>query len=231
MRGQRILVCLPAVGFRLSAKLPSLWKPPFLGVGRFKPTFRSLEFSKELDIKPVGKSWSVGVPGWDLEKRGFNGVAGPGGKPLFFPTNAARKLAQACGVYDEWRPYPAEKPLSNYAREMAIRIAKKRARVTKLITSSFPWDFIVVSDHSAASVAHVDDDAAAAASNIAIDAATSIISDWPDAILVIVGPYGVGTEDGFVVSNRMESSVIEKWDQIRKYANGERLNPVGNKPA
>lgn len=231
MRGQRVLVCLPAVGVRLSVKLVTLWNPPFLGVGRFEPTFRSLEFSKELDVKPPGKAWSVGVPGWDLEKKGMSGIAGPGGKPLFHPPSAAKRLSHACGAYDQWRPYPAEKPLSNYAREMALRLAKKRAKATKLIASSFPWDSLVVSDHSAASVAHVDDEAAIAVSNVAIDAALSIISDWPDATLVIMSPYGVGTEDGFVVSNRMESSVIGNWDRIRKYVNGERLNPIGPKPA
>jgi hypothetical protein len=205
--------------------------PPFMGVGVFEPSFRGLDFSKELDVKLPGKAWAINVPSWDLEERGVCGVGGPGGKPLYHPGNAIRKLTLACKTYDQWRPYPAEEPLSNYAREMAMRIARKRGRAMTTISSSFPWDFIIMHDHSAASLAHLDRDEACRVAMVAIEASMAVAAEWPDAALVIMSPYGVGNEPGFVVSNRMEPSFIGNWEKVRRYATGERIDATGPRPS
>jgi len=206
-------------------------KAPFVEVGNFESTIRSLDFPSEMDVRLPGKAWAINVPGWDLKKRRLSGIGGPGGSPLFHPPSAATRLSRICGVYDEWRPYPAQPPLSNYAREIATRIARKRAKALRLVSSSLPWDFILACDHAPASVAHLDKGEACRVASVMIDSALEVVAAWPDAALVILGPYGVGNEDGFVVSNRMEPSVIGNWEQIRRYARGESIRPIGLEPA
>lgn len=218
----RMLVALPAISYKSASRMEVL--KDFLSIEVFEPTLTTLDvFPHEMKGISPPHFWSVNVPHWPMQASGTRGVAGPG-KPadeLFSPTYLQKTMAPICGKYDKWRPYPAEKPLSNYAVEMAERFSKKRCRMfDKIIDSDMPCETLFYAEHAPASLAHVSRRAARVSAEVIIDLVKGTAQRNPRWELVIFSPYGVGSKPGFVVSNRMDAKHLSNWTEIRKYLNG-----------
>jgi hypothetical protein len=213
----RILVSIPAVSLS-DIELPRgfVTEPCSFPSGT-----RNLDvFKHELEgVSPDG-AWMLNVPNFPLEERGATGVAGPGhpSSELFVPPELEESLSDVAGKYDKWRPYPASSA-SNYAKKMALRFARKRCKVFLHAARQMEWEVLFYVEHSPASIAHLDRDAAAKAAQIVVSSVDKAMADLPGVPLVLFSPYGAGEDDGFVVSNRVEDK--NSWVFIREFLNGE----------
>lgn len=220
---RKILVSVPAISFKNASTLQQMIDKQWLTFNRFTPETRNLSsFSSELTEFPKNSVF-VNVPGVPLEKNGLRGVAGPGlpKEELFVPEALAPRLEHVAGQYDKWRPYPAEKPLTPYAIQMANRITKKRCKLLKELYDKQAWEFIFYVEHSTASLAHLDELEAILVCETVVEAALKASRTWSSCPLVIFSPYGPKNQSGFLASNILfESQENSNWDTIRSYING-----------
>lgn len=220
-----VLIAVPGVSY--SAFVQSRFvngDSELLDVGKFDPTERTLDvFPKEMKGLMIPGFWSIGIPHWPMEENGTNGVAGPGlpKDELFVPESIEDDMVEVAGKYDKWRPYPAQPPLSQYATKMARKFSTKRGKFFEHIFRYVKWDTIFWVEHGPASLAHLDMDAAMENSDRILGKALRIIRRKPEVTLIYFSPYGVGSEEGFVVSNRLEPSSVKDWDGIRQYLTGK----------
>jgi hypothetical protein len=221
MKKPRLLVSLPAISFD---QVEEGLGTSFLDVSPFTRTYATLDvFHKEIGgTKPRNGTWGLNVPHWPLESNGANGVAGPGlpKGELFVPGRIRRRLEGIAGSYDKWRPYPAEDPLSSYAVRVARKFAQKRSKMLITISEDYPWDLIFYVEHAPASIAHLSSKRAMEVAEIPIRHAISVSKSWPNAMVVIFSPYGVGKKPGFVVSNALEGKDISTWEAVRMFLSG-----------
>lgn len=204
-------------------------------VGEFEPTERTLDvFPQEMKGKGLEAPglWTIGVPHWPLGETSTFGVAGPGlpKDELFSPEQIMEDMEELAGSYDKWRPYPAEAPISNYAKRMARKFTTKRGKFFEHIYTYCPWTTIFWVEHSPASLAHIDQEAAVENSDRVLGKALKVIRRRAGTTFVYFSPYGVGTEPGFVVSNQLDPALLKDWNGIRRFLNGE-INDIGNGPS
>lgn len=183
-------------------------------------------FSKELAGLAPPKLWGINIPNFPLEANKAIGVAGPG-KPseeVFVPTELKRKLTPLIGKYDKWRPYPAEKPLSDYAMKMAKRFCNKRCKIFNKAACDYSWDTLFYVETAPLSLAHLNKEFAMELCDQILKVARTIHKEWPDVPIVIFSPFGVDCTPGFTISTNVPSSAcINNWENIRRYLNGEDL--------
>lgn len=195
-----------------------------IDVAEFEPTTRTLDvFPQEMKgISPPG-FWGIGIPHWPMVKNMTNGVAGPGlpRDELFVPPSIEDDMKELSGNYDKWRPYPALKPVTQYMIKMARKFSTKRGKFFEHIFRYVKWETIFWVEHGPASLAHVDDAAAMDNSDRILGKALRVVRRQPRTTFVYFSPYGVGSEPGFVVSNRLEANRLKDWDGIRQYLNGQ----------
>lgn len=211
----KILVAIPAVSKSI---LKHHYLEYFVDSGPFLPTGRTLDvFSDELKGVEIPGLLGINVPHWSFDLRGGYGVSGPGSGKLWHPESVQEVLADMAGVYDKWRPYPAQSPLSRYNVDMARRFARKRSRMFVRAAEDMKWDTIFYVEHSSASIAHLDERRATAIALKVVKATTEVASSMPFVDVVVFSPYGIGRKDGFVVSNRIVASELGLWPKIRRY--------------
>jgi hypothetical protein len=114
---------------------------------------------------------------------------------------------------------------------MAHRFAKKRCKMFEAIAEDMPFQTLFYVEHSPASLAHVSKKAAVECAEMVIESVTAVAARNPAYELVIFSPYGVGSKPGFVVSNRMEASLLSNWTELRNYLNGSRIEGPPETPA
>lgn len=220
---RKILVAAPAISFSNASKLEIMKEGEWLTFNRFAPTERNLScFKSEIKEFPQN-SWLVNVPGIPLVESGLKGVAGPGlpKDELFVPEAISERLSSIVGQYDKWRPYPAEKPLTPYAIEMALKFTKKRCKLLREIHDSQVWEFLFYVEHATASLAHLSEPEALVIFKHVVEAAIDASKAWSSCPIVVFSPYGAKSKPGFIASN-IELGTKEKatWDIIRSYVNG-----------
>lgn len=215
MRSSKIVVAIPSIS---RANFPDLgWLP-----ADFKSTSKTLDcFKTELNGIHVAKLWGINIPNFSLSDHGASGVAGPGRpqEELFFPEEIGERLSMICGTYDKWRPYPAE-VLNPYSVQIAVKFARKRCKLFKHVAENMDWDTLFYVEHSPSSVAHLDKDVARLITEEVIESVMGVAKQWPSVPVVIFSPYGIGEEDGFVVSNLQGDDAIGTWQWIREFLNG-----------
>lgn len=220
----RILVSTPAICLANVVDLPVIKNLFVDDPVEFESAEQTLDsFKSGLEgVKPKNM-WGLNVPNFPLELNGAKGVAGPG-KPqeeLFYPPELKRKLQPLCGKYDKWRPYPADKPLSEYAMKMAKRFTNKRCRMFDFASRKLSWDLLFYVEHSQASLAHLDSDLAVEIAEKVFEQLARTCSEWPSVPVVLFSPYGTKGRPGFVVSKNIVGP-MNNWEHIRSYVNRTR---------
>lgn len=214
----RILVSLPAISETMARQSKQL-SDNFLEIRPFKPTARTLDvFHSEMSGVKVKDFLGINVPHWSLEQKGCSGIAGPGlpSGELFFPDSLRDKFMPLVGSYDKWRPYPAEN-LTNYALKMASKFARKRRKMFEKAARDMSWDMLCYVEHSPASLAHLDQEAAMRIADGIVGATLGISGSMPFVSVVIFSPYGHDGGNGFVVANHLEASRLQEWNKIREF--------------
>jgi hypothetical protein len=167
-------------------------------------------------------TWVINLPYTPLEANGLNGIAGPGkGPELFVP--AALKKELKLGTYDKYRPYPAEE-FNEYTRKMALKFTKKRIKAFEKIAKNKPWRRLIYFEHSAASVAHLNEEVAIQIVEKIFTSIKKLEHELPSSNFIMMSPYGHDSSEGFVTSNRITPSRIRSWEQIRSYLRGRGKN-------
>jgi hypothetical protein len=167
-------------------------------------------------------TWVVNLPYIPLESNGLKGIAGPSkGTELFVPPELQKELK--LGTYDKYRPYPAEES-SDYVRKMALKFTNKRIKAFEKIAKNKPWSRLIYFEHSAASIAHVNEEVAIQVAEKIFASIQKLSSELPSSDYIMVSPYGHDQSDGFVTSNRITPSMIGSWEHIRSYLNGRGKN-------
>ena len=219
-----ILISVPGISHAMAASSDSLKTPELLEIAPFCPTTRTLDvFPREMKGIQVPGFWGIGIPHWPMEANCTNGVAGPGlpREELFVPESTAADMVEVAGKYDKWRPYPAQRPVSQYARKIARKFSTKRGKFFEHIFKFVKWETIFWVEHAPASLVHLDKKATMEIFERIMKKSLHIARRRPDATFVCFSPYGVGRASGFVVSNRIEASIVNEWEGIRRYLNGK----------
>ncbi len=219
-----VLIAVPGISYASFIKSRFVnGDSEIVDVSEFTPTDRTLDvFPKEMKgISPPG-FWGIGIPHWPMVENLTNGVAGPGlpKEELFVPESIEEDMQELAGQYDKWRPYPAIEPLSQYACKMARKMTTKRGKFFEHVLNFTLWETIFWVEHSAASIGHLDQDAAMEISDRIFGKSIKAVRKRPAATFVYFSPYGVGNDPGFVVSNRLDPKLLSNWDGIRQYLNG-----------
>jgi len=219
-----VLIAVPGISYASFIKSRFVnGDSEIIEAAEFSPTDRTLDvFPKEMkDLSPPG-FWGIGIPHWPMVETMTNGVAGPGlpREELFVPEQIEEDMNELAGQYDKWRPYPAEAPLSQYACRMARKMTTKRCKFFDHIFNYTQWETIFWVEHAAASIAHLDQEAAMEISDRILGKSLKIVRKRPAATFVYFSPYGAGTDPGFVVSNRLDQKLLSDWNGIRQYLNG-----------
>lgn len=219
----RILVSIPSLSHKMARKCDALY--PFHDIVPFEPVApRNLDvFAQELKgLRPPG-FFGINVPNWPLREYGGQGVAGPGlpTDELFYPASIRKVLISRAGVYDKWRPYPAQRPLSDYNVNMAMRYARKRVRMFEKAAEDLRWETLVYVEHSPASLAHLSRKKAEEIADKVMRTSVKVCYSMHYADAVLFSPYGVGGEPGFVVSSG-DPEKVKTWEGIRAFLEGGR---------
>lgn len=214
----RILVSIPSVSDKF---LDTEEAEAFLDSAPFCPTGRTLDvFATELAKLKVDKLFGVNIPHWTLQGDD-QGISGPGAGPLWVPPSLEKKFSVRAGVYDKWRPYPAEPPLSRYNINMAKRFSGKRYRMFAMAADDMRWETLFYVEHSPASLAHLSEKEALKIARKVVRHVSRVALSMPYVDVVIFSPYGTGRKKGFVLSNRIEASDLDTWPKIKAYLKGQ----------
>ena len=104
---------------------------------------------------------------------------------------------------------------------MARKFSTKRGKFFEHIFRYTKWETIFWVEHAPASMAHIDQEAALENSDRILGKALKVIRRKPQTTFVYFSPYGVGSDPGFVVSNRLDPNLINDWNGIRQFLNGK----------
>lgn len=219
----RILVSIPSIPYEDVVGLEIVRNTFVNDPLQFEPPQSTTldEFSRGLAGLKPSRMLGINIPNFPLEANACTGVAGPG-KPhdeLFCPPELRRKMSNLCGKYDKWRPYPAEEPLSSYAKKMATRFTNKRCRMFEYASRKLSWDLLFYVEHAPASVAHLDRGLAIEVANRVFQQVARTSAEWPSVPMVVFSPYGLHGEPGFSVYKNVVDPV-HNWDHVRGYVNG-----------
>lgn len=220
----RVLIAVPGLSFNTFKASKFLnGGSELLDPVEFAPAGSTLDvFPAEMKgLSPPG-FWGIGIPHWPMEQTLTNGVAGPGQptEELFVPEAIKEDMEELAGSYDKWRPYPATGPISEYEKKIARKFSTKRGKFFEHIFRYVQWETLFWVEHAPASLAHMDQEAALENSERILGKALRVVRRKPDVTFVYFSPYGMGSDPGFVVSNRLDAARLANWESIRSYLNG-----------
>jgi len=211
----RILVSIPGISFKDTIDNSSLFKNFVQEPIPFSPSTHNLDSFSCLGENIPLKLFGINIPHLILTGNAI-GVAGPGypKDELFVPPSLKEKLISVCGVYDKWRPYPAQ-AVTNYTFSMAHKFAKKRGKIFSFASNNASWEVLFYVEHAPSSLIHLDRKAALTIAETTIHHAVQAIIDWPGVSVVLFSPYGYQCEDGFICSNCIDCHGLDNWNKLK----------------